>query len=145
MEYRPRYAQPFTLREAVGLDIEIINEGRPTAVPLAEVLTVQSEIARLQNSLDKLNDTQAQLREFIQQSREGSEEPDAEIVKALEDNIDVIGAQEERISILKMALSEKGVDTSSVHYSIPKQESRQAATTTEERPIGESNDEGVYL
>jgi len=28
MEYTPRYAQPFTLREAVALDVEVITEGK---------------------------------------------------------------------------------------------------------------------
>lgn len=27
MDYRPRYAQPFTLAEAVGMDVPIITEG----------------------------------------------------------------------------------------------------------------------
>lgn len=91
MEYQPRYAQPFTLQEALGLDIEIINEGESQArKQLTGAMTAEIEIARLQNSLSKLNDTQGQLRECIDKAKAGSEEPEAEIVEAFEDNVNVM-------------------------------------------------------
>ncbi|KIP10721.1 hypothetical protein PHLGIDRAFT_47858, partial [Phlebiopsis gigantea 11061_1 CR5-6] len=87
MEYSPRYPQPFTISQAVGLDVGMITE----------------EIARLQNSLAYLRSTQAQLKEV------NDESPDPEFTKAMEENDDVIGSQEERISMLKIALTEKGI------------------------------------
>jgi len=28
MDYQPRYAQPFTLRQAISLDVSVITEGK---------------------------------------------------------------------------------------------------------------------
>lgn len=98
MEYKPKFSQPFTLQEASALDVAIISE----------------EIARLQNSLKHLRETQKNL----------SSDPDAiddEISLALEENKVVIGSQEERISILRMALAKKGVLAGS-HYDLPVQD-----------------------
>ncbi|KAJ7908255.1 hypothetical protein B0H13DRAFT_1474647, partial [Mycena leptocephala] len=98
MEYKPRYAQPFTLAEARLLDVETITE----------------EIARLQNSLQRLGETQDMLREHVASIQPG-EEVDPEIAKAIEENETVIGSQSERISILKIALADKGIIAGS-HY-----------------------------
>lgn len=95
MEYSPRYPQPFTISQAVGLDVGMITE----------------EIARLQNSLAYLRSTQAQLKEV------NDESPDPEFTKAMEENDDVIGSQEERISMLKIALTEKGIPMDG-HYAV---------------------------
>ncbi|KAJ3523236.1 hypothetical protein NM688_g8761 [Phlebia brevispora] len=78
---------PFTLWEAVQLDVQIITE----------------EIARLQNSLAHLKSTQESLQEAIDETH------DPDFVQAMEENAGVIGSQEERISILRMALSQKGI------------------------------------
>lgn len=116
MDYRPRYAQPFTLEQAVHLDVPIISE----------------EIARLQNSLSLLRSTQEQLKEA------NEADPDPEFVKAIEENDEVIGSQEERVSILRMALAAKGIPMSDTHYSLDppttcntRTVERTAATTTE--------------
>ncbi|KAI0068779.1 hypothetical protein BV25DRAFT_1786088, partial [Artomyces pyxidatus] len=101
--YQPRHSQPFTLAEAVGLDVPIITD----------------EIARLHNSLQHLKETQQELRQLIQEP-----EKDPVLLEAFQDNETVItygylgisGSQEERISILNMALVEKGVIASSGHY-----------------------------
>ncbi|KAK0206422.1 hypothetical protein DFS33DRAFT_1314569 [Desarmillaria ectypa] len=98
MEYTPRYAQPFTLNQAIQLDIPVITE----------------EIARLQNSLQHLRETQGLLEHYI---RENPDDQDPEIEKAFKENETVIGSQEERIGILRMALSEKGVIAGS-HYTV---------------------------
>lgn len=95
MEYTPRYPQPFTLSQAVGLDVSTITE----------------EIARLQNSLSHLRSTQEQLKDAL------AEDPDPEFTKAVEENQVTIGSQEERISILRMALAEKGV-LMNEHYAV---------------------------
>ncbi|KAH9938194.1 uncharacterized protein B0H18DRAFT_1112373 [Fomitopsis serialis] len=97
MDYRPRYSQPFTLQEAVGLDVSVITE----------------EIARLQHSLQHLRRTQTELKVV------SDEAPDPEFTKAIEENDLVIGSQEERVSILKMALTEKGVLMGSHYDDIP--------------------------
>jgi len=95
MDYRPKYYQPFTLEEAVRMDVAVLTE----------------EITRLQNSLQHLKRTQTELQEAR------SSTPDPDIVEAIKENELVIGSQEERISILKMALMEKGVFISS-HYDL---------------------------
>ncbi|THV08444.1 hypothetical protein K435DRAFT_847305 [Dendrothele bispora CBS 962.96] len=97
MDYVPRYVQPFSLAEAIALDVSTISE----------------EIARLQNSLKHLNETQQFLKEIIE--AENPETVDADLTKAYEENQTVIGSQEERISMLKLALTEKGV-TTGTHY-----------------------------
>jgi len=69
----------------------------------------------LQNSLEHLRKTQEGLHEYAASEPPGDADP--EIAKALEENKIVIGSQEERISILKMALAEKGVHVGS-HYDL---------------------------
>ncbi|KAJ7368401.1 hypothetical protein DFH08DRAFT_675785 [Mycena albidolilacea] len=100
MEYTPRYTQPFTLSEAKLLDLE----------------TITTEIARLQNSLQRLGETQDMLRAHAASVQPG-EEVDPEITKAIEENETVIGSQSERISMLKMALLDKGIVAGS-HYDL---------------------------
>ncbi|KAG5639279.1 hypothetical protein H0H81_004940 [Sphagnurus paluster] len=68
MDFIPRYAQPFSLADAVKLDVAVITE----------------EITRLQNSLKHLKETQAGLQEYI--DSETPTEVDVEIAKALEEN-----------------------------------------------------------
>ncbi|KAI0650769.1 hypothetical protein C8Q79DRAFT_945115 [Trametes meyenii] len=108
MEYRPRYAQPFTLEEARQLEVPIITE----------------EISRLQNSLAHLERTQEVLREALSDSPD-----DADLSQALGENENVIGSQRERISMLRMVLVEKGVPMSA-HYDLEasSQQSSPAAT-----------------
>ncbi|TBU45051.1 hypothetical protein BD309DRAFT_861017 [Dichomitus squalens] len=96
MEYVPRYSQPFTLQEARGLDVPIITE----------------EISRLQNSIAHLQRTQDELKDAL------SITPgDLELLEAFEENEVVIGSQNERISMLRIALAEKGVPMSA-HYDL---------------------------
>ncbi|TFY79867.1 hypothetical protein EWM64_g4143 [Hericium alpestre] len=97
MEYHPRHAQPFTLTEAVLLPLD----------------TITDEIARLENSLKHLRETQEELKQNV----EGLDAPDPEFCQAFEENENVIGSQEERITILEMALEQKGiVSARSAHY-----------------------------
>jgi len=125
MEYRPCYVQPFSLSEAVQLDVAVLTE----------------EIARLQNSLQHLKRTQEQLEEAT------ASDPDPEFTKAIEENSLVIGSQEERINILKMALAEKGVVAGS-HYDL--HTPRTAAATTDPHPPNApseapDDDAGIHL
>ncbi|KAJ6628721.1 hypothetical protein B0H10DRAFT_1988973 [Mycena sp. CBHHK59/15] len=123
MDYKPRYAQPFTLTEAKLLDVETITE----------------EIARLQNSLQRLHETQQMLREYI--SMQSGEEVDVEIAKVIEENETVIGSQLERISILKMALAHHGIVAGS-HYDIPLPSYTAGATQTAATHLTDSEDNG---
>ncbi|KAF7352704.1 hypothetical protein MVEN_01236400 [Mycena venus] len=125
MEYKPRYPQPFSLTEAKLLDVETITE----------------EIARLQNSLHRLNETQDMLREHVASMQQG-EEVDPEITKAIEENETVIGSQSERISMLKMALLDKGIVAGS-HYDLASPPPRVVAEPAAARPAEE--DGGVDL
>ncbi|KAF8897623.1 hypothetical protein BD779DRAFT_1491842 [Infundibulicybe gibba] len=97
MVFKPQYTQPFTLIEAIALDVSVITE----------------EIARLQNSLSHLKSTQEMLREYIESEPQGESDP--EVAKAIQENEIVIGSQSERIEILRMALVEKGIPASG-HY-----------------------------
>lgn len=140
MDFIPHYAQPFTLAEAVNLDIAVITE----------------EITRLQNSLWHLQQTQKTLLEYIEAER--SADVDPEITKALEENKTVIGSQEERILMLKLALTEKGVHYSS-HFDlgsstatspIPALVSVQPAPTTTTatnapRTAPDEDEDGIHL
>ncbi|KAJ6485156.1 hypothetical protein C8R47DRAFT_550657 [Mycena vitilis] len=126
MDYKPRYEQPFTLSEARLLDVETITE----------------EIARLQNSLQRLRETQDILREHVASIQTG-ESVDPEITSALEENETVIGSQAERISILKMALTDKGIVAGS-HYDIDAPPSR-AATAPVQTVAPPVEDGGVDL
>lgn len=94
---------------------------------LVTLNVLTAEISRLQNSLAHLRNTQEQLREAQEES------PDPEFERAIQENEDVMyvlsvaygsattnvglrrcfsGSQEERISILRIALAEKGASTS---------------------------------
>jgi len=68
---------------------------------------------------------------------------------AIQENIDVINSQEERISILKHALAQKGVVSPS-HYDFnPNQSVQPASTTIDPEPdpplVTGSSDDGLYL
>ncbi|TFK43445.1 hypothetical protein BDQ12DRAFT_718665 [Crucibulum laeve] len=132
MEYKPRYPQPFTLSEAIALDVSVITE----------------EISRLQNSLKHLRETQDMLKDHIMV--EAPADPDPEITKAIEENEVVIGSQDERISILKMALAEKGIVAGS-HYDDSPEPNPPLPTfamqngVTPEVEDGDSETNGIHL
>ncbi|KAJ4478224.1 hypothetical protein J3R30DRAFT_3249321, partial [Lentinula aciculospora] len=108
MEHRPRYNQPFTLSEAILLDVSTISE----------------EITRLQYSIKRLRETQETLQVVINEA-ESPETADVEIIQAFKENQEVMCvtcslgkcSQEERILILKLALADKGV-SSGAHYEL---------------------------
>jgi len=83
MDYSPRYPQPFTLREASGLDATTVTDGgRFSLRRLCNISQTHRrfpEIARLQDSLQRLHETQKALREY-------DGEPDEEIDKAVQEN-----------------------------------------------------------
>jgi len=126
MDYTPRHSQPFTLEQAVLLDVAIISE----------------EITRLQNSLQHLKRTQEELREHVATSSP----LDPDFVEAIAENEDVIGSQEERVMILKLALAHKGASTISGHYYLTPSESttdNQSARLNGDVSI--EGEEGVHL
>ncbi|KIY67947.1 hypothetical protein CYLTODRAFT_422072 [Cylindrobasidium torrendii FP15055 ss-10] len=127
--FKTQYPQPFSLLEAISLDVAVITE----------------EIARLQDSLRRLRETQDILTEHLR------EENDVDISKAVEENIVTIASQEERVEMLKVALKEKGV-VYNPHYDLPT--SKPPATAAPARPVGnglddddplEENDNGLHL
>jgi len=126
MEYRPKHPQPFSLSDALKFDPATITE----------------EIARLQNSLQHLKRTQDELRPY-------SDDP--ELLQALQENEAVIASQAERISMLNIALNEKGVVASSTHYELtqtPTAVSQQPPAPPPDAVIddsNEANDGGVML
>ncbi|PPQ98525.1 hypothetical protein CVT24_004016 [Panaeolus cyanescens] len=135
MDYKPRYVQPFTLTEAIALDVPVITE----------------EITRLRNSIQRLNDTQSILEKILTQP--GGKDP--EMSQAFEENKTVIGSQQERITILEQALREKGVVLDG-HYSLSTgskaagdiSSSGSASNTgrsTDEISQPDVEDDGVYL
>lgn len=84
MDYTPRYPQPFTLWQAIQLDVPIITEGQHVCKREVNVLKLCSEIARLQNSLVLLRETQQTLQEAIDDTQ------DPDFVQALEENTGVM-------------------------------------------------------
>ena len=92
MEYTPRHKQPFSLPQAILLDVPIIAEGpcchqacdAHVWVGGIDPCPLYTEISRLQNSLVHLKETQKQLREYISHS------PDTDISQAIEENVEVM-------------------------------------------------------
>lgn len=100
--------------------------------PCQSYLYVPTEIARLQNSLKHLKQTQDELHSFAREDPE-----DEDIKQAVDENESTMygqdtqlkrrglmdsarsGSQEERITMLKLALVEKGVILPSSHYTLP--------------------------
>jgi hypothetical protein len=84
MDYKPRFSQPFTLNEAIGLDVAVITEGIAVVFNKYRI-SINSrslEIARLQNSLERLRETQEILQAVIIEPGES----DPEIKLAFEEN-----------------------------------------------------------
>ncbi|KAF8845867.1 hypothetical protein BDN67DRAFT_886788, partial [Paxillus ammoniavirescens] len=94
MEYNPRYPQPFTLDQAIALDPAVAWD----------------EIARLRNSLLHLKRTQEELQEYSRELAASEEDPD--VCQAMKENEItmhvLLASQDERIFILKLALTHHG-------------------------------------
>ncbi|KAL5636791.1 hypothetical protein ACGC1H_000681 [Rhizoctonia solani] len=102
LAFQPKYTQPFSFEQACQLDAPTIAE----------------EIARLQNSLRVLTETQKQLQDAISSAPTA----DADIQQAFEENLQVIGSQEERIAMLRKALEAQGAAIAdNPHYQVQSQ------------------------
>ncbi|OXG15077.1 hypothetical protein C367_05742 [Cryptococcus neoformans Ze90-1] len=90
--FTPQYAQPFTLQEATGLELD----------------SLIAEVNRLINSLEHLYATQDQLLEFIE-SEEGRGDPEGEqaACEAYRENEELIPRQGERVALLCAAVVNK--------------------------------------
>ncbi|WVQ79058.1 hypothetical protein IAT38_001151 [Cryptococcus sp. DSM 104549] len=90
--FTPKYPQPFTLVEAINLEVD----------------TLVAEIYRLINSIQHLYETQDELVAF-RDSEEGQEDPEAAEVanEAYMENEDLIPRQSERIALISAALISK--------------------------------------
>ncbi|KAM5540466.1 hypothetical protein V8D89_005924 [Ganoderma adspersum] len=119
MDYIPRYSQPFTLQEARQLAVSVITE----------------EISRLQNSLAHLQRTQDELKEAL-----STAPGDADLAEAFQENEIVIGSQRERVSMLLIVLTEKGV-LMSAHYG-PVDSTRPTAAQHMDGPAPTTRDGG---
>ncbi|KAK6910881.1 hypothetical protein I204_03085 [Kwoniella mangroviensis CBS 8886] len=132
----PKHAQPFSLEEAMGLEVE----------------TLVNEIKRLENSIKHLQRTQSDLRSYLEEDEDG----DGEIGKAYMENEDTISSQSERITLIKLALINKlGSDARLEHYGLsidqPKSQSNGADRSSQplHQPQTQStnhgNDSGVNI
>lgn len=98
--------------------------------------TLTMELARLQDSVNRLEDTQKSLAEFL----DASADKDEDLSTAYKENVDVIGSQKERMNMIRLALSHKGVSSESLSHYIPEGNSstrvaQADASTTEEGGI----------
>ncbi|KAJ1308792.1 hypothetical protein OPQ81_004482 [Rhizoctonia solani] len=138
LAFQPKHAQPFTFEQACQIDAPTIAE----------------EISRLQNSLRVLSLTQQQLRDAI----DSETTPDADLQQAFQENLEVIGSQEERIIMLRKALEAQGAAIAdNPHYQVQSQtvqplavashEAASVSTTGVSEQPTNWNDEsgGVYL
>ncbi|KAG7527928.1 hypothetical protein FFLO_06496 [Filobasidium floriforme] len=97
--YQPKHDQPFTLADAVDLDVGILS----------------NEITRLRNSLDHLRASNRELEAFIKDP-ENADDTDG-LEEVIKENEQVIEVQEDRIDLLKHALEQKiGSDPANKHY-----------------------------
>ena len=171
-EIKFKYPQPFTWAQVMDLDIGTISQG--TQLPRSggteerdsDRLIVQ-EITRLQHSLDHLKSTQDQLQYLVDTTSDST--PDPDFLGAIQENKDVMcggflgrgyplgvadsiapfrNSQEERVSILKHALIQKGVISPS-HYDLDPRRTTQPASTTvnpePDPPSTTGGDGGLYL
>lgn len=111
MEYNPRYPQPFTLEQAIALDPEVASD----------------EIGRLQNSIVHLRRTQNELKDYM-------EDPD--VRQAVEENKVTLASQDERIFMLKLALT---------HHGISDWENTSESNSTFAKRNEVGDDSGIYL
>ncbi|KAG1883330.1 hypothetical protein F4604DRAFT_1737600 [Suillus subluteus] len=95
MDFTPCHPQPFTFQQAISFDPEVSAD----------------EISRLQNSISHLKRTQEELQEY-------AEDPD--IAQAIKENNQTLASQDERIFMLKLALTQHGAsNATSAHYDLP--------------------------
>ena len=133
MEYNPRYPQPFSLTQAIALDPAVAWDGLVLDITSIQPLfTVPIEIARLRNSLLHLRRSQNELQEYLQ---ELSPEADLEVSQAVKENEITMhvslrvafssslsafrASQDERIFMLKLALTHHGHSAASEQTSEP--------------------------
>ncbi|TYJ57708.1 hypothetical protein B9479_001562 [Cryptococcus floricola] len=92
VSFSPHHSQPFTLEEAVNLELD----------------TLITEVIRLTNSLEHLYSSQDQLQEFLE-SEEGREDPESQqaCIEAIRENEELMPRQNERIALLAAALINK--------------------------------------
>ncbi|KAG1775849.1 hypothetical protein EV702DRAFT_1113371 [Suillus placidus] len=95
MDFTPCHPQPFTFQQAISFDPEVSAD----------------EISRLQNSISHLKRTQEELQEYAQ---------DPDIAQVIKENNQTLASQDERIFMLKLALTQRGAsNATSAHYDLP--------------------------
>ncbi|GJN92832.1 hypothetical protein Rhopal_005870-T1 [Rhodotorula paludigena] len=120
MDYTPRFEQPVSLAQ-----LRAIRE--------PELLV--NEIARLENSIQHLERSNRELRAFLEPASSGQgaspavgadeeddeldEETKAEFTASVKENEETIARQQERITMIRLALEEQvGVDAANPHYGL---------------------------
>lgn len=106
-------------------------------VVLLEIPVITAEIARLQHSLLHLRNTQSELKASI----DSEVQADPVIVEAFEENKTVISSQEERISMLRLALEQKGV----VSRNNPLYDLEPSAGPTFQEKDNDTDRDGIFL
>ncbi|BGO93360.1 hypothetical protein NBRC10512_005526 [Rhodotorula toruloides] len=118
VDYVPHHAQPVTLAQLRAIEADSL-------VP---------EIARLENSIAHLERSNQELRDAVREEQAGTDvDEDAvrEFEAAIKENEETIAAQQERITMIRLALEEKiGVDAGNPHYQ-PASQARGRANGTE--------------
>ncbi|GAA5822551.1 hypothetical protein JCM11251_006376 [Rhodosporidiobolus azoricus] len=107
IDYTPKHPQPVTLAQLRQLEPELLS----------------NEITRLQNSIQHLERSNDELREFAGdgggEDDEVDEESKAEFEAAIRENEETIAAQNERLHMIRLALEEQvGVDAENPHYNL---------------------------
>ncbi|GAA5860657.1 hypothetical protein JCM3774_006242 [Rhodotorula dairenensis] len=113
MDYTPRHAQPVTLAQLRQLEPELLT----------------GEIARLENSMQHLEASNAELRLWgglspvddddrtSAAAEDFDEDSKRDFAEAVKENEETIASQRERLTMIRLALEEKiGVDATNPHY-----------------------------
>ncbi|GAA5977548.1 hypothetical protein JCM10908_005012 [Rhodotorula pacifica] len=129
MDYAPRHAQPVTLAQLRQLEPELLT----------------GEIARLENSIQHLEASNVELREWAgigtatttsTQDDEIDEDSKREFAEAVRENEETIASQQERLTMIRLALEEKiGVDAANPHYERASARQSTAAATANEMDV----------
>ncbi|GAA6030251.1 hypothetical protein JCM8097_009010 [Rhodosporidiobolus ruineniae] len=99
IDYSPRHPQPVTLPQLRQLEPELLS----------------NEITRLENSIQHLERSNAELRQFAEAEEDDADKQD--FLDVVSENEGTIASQRERIHMIRLALEEQvGVDAQNPHY-----------------------------
>ncbi|KAK4046704.1 hypothetical protein OIV83_005907 [Microbotryomycetes sp. JL201] len=141
--FTPRHEQPVTFETLRQLEPELLT----------------AEVGRLQNSIQHLERSNAELEEFA--ATEDDDDDRRELQLAVTENLQTIASQKERLVMIRLALQDKlGVDAGNAHYDLAESSKGRMSKTADGRddataPSGSGeavaneqpgeDDEGMYL